>query len=160
MSELCQKAIDIVNELHTERLDYETEYLPLINALLTLQDFEEIGVKVEFIKDLIKLWNDGQLVKLPCKVGAVTYKIEPLWLQIWVDKNCRCKTCKNFHQGSQYADDIPCCKKSDDKCCKVIVSTEATFSDIAAWMDNEEFGKTVFLTYAEAEQALKHMEER
>lgn len=41
MNELfAEAAIDIINDLHTERIDYETEYLPLINAALALQEYE------------------------------------------------------------------------------------------------------------------------
>lgn len=34
--ELCENAETLVNELHTERLDYDTEYLPLIDAIQTI----------------------------------------------------------------------------------------------------------------------------
>lgn len=41
MNELfAEAAIDIINDMHTERLDYETEYLPLINAAMALQEYE------------------------------------------------------------------------------------------------------------------------
>lgn len=37
---LAEQAIDLVNELHTERLDY-SEYLIIIDALLKLQEYED-----------------------------------------------------------------------------------------------------------------------
>ena len=36
MERLSDNAIEIVNELHTERLDYESEYIPIIDALTAL----------------------------------------------------------------------------------------------------------------------------
>ena len=51
MERLSDKAIEIINELHTERLDYNNEYLPLINSALLLSDYEDIGYTPEEIKD-------------------------------------------------------------------------------------------------------------
>lgn len=56
MEKLGQTAIDIIDELHTERLHYENEYIPLIDAAMKLRDLEEAQQK-------------GNLVELPCKVG-------------------------------------------------------------------------------------------
>ena len=36
MERLSNNAIEIVNELHTERLDYESEYVPIIDALMRI----------------------------------------------------------------------------------------------------------------------------
>lgn len=63
MSEIerfSDRAIEIINELHRERLDYESEYLPLIEAVNRLAELEN---KIE----------SGQLVDLPCKVGDTVY---------------------------------------------------------------------------------------
>lgn len=38
---LSDTAIDIINELHKERLDYKTEYVPLIEAALKLAEYED-----------------------------------------------------------------------------------------------------------------------
>ncbi|MGJ0846516.1 hypothetical protein ACR77J_07500 [Tissierella praeacuta] len=40
MSDLAEQAIDLVNDLHTERLSYD-EYLILIDALIKLQEYED-----------------------------------------------------------------------------------------------------------------------
>lgn len=54
MKELfADAAIDIINELHTERLDYYSEYLPLINAALALKDYEE--KEISAVNDLKSL---------------------------------------------------------------------------------------------------------
>ena len=36
MKRLSDNAIEIVNELYTERLDYESEYVPIIDALMRI----------------------------------------------------------------------------------------------------------------------------
>ena len=90
MERLSDNAIEIVNELHTERLAYEGEYVPIIDALNRLAEYEDIGLepekivflknvvadafsdKPEFtghIRELLRTEKDGRLVVLPCKVG-------------------------------------------------------------------------------------------
>lgn len=92
MNRLSDTAIEIVNELHTERLDYDSEYLPLINALNRLAAYEDTGlepeeveackvalmgkslteikeiegISVERMKDLAKAEAEGRLLVLPC----------------------------------------------------------------------------------------------
>ena len=56
MERLSENAIEIVNELHTERLDYESEYVPIIDALNRLAEYEDME-------------EQGLLLRLPCKVG-------------------------------------------------------------------------------------------
>lgn len=41
MKRFSDIAIEIINNLHTERLDYKTEYLPLIDAANSLSDYED-----------------------------------------------------------------------------------------------------------------------
>lgn len=65
MNGLSDGAIDIVNELHTERLDYNSEYLPLIDALNKLQEMEDLE-------------EAGRLVRLPCKVGDTVWYYNPI----------------------------------------------------------------------------------
>ncbi len=45
MERLSDNAIDIIDELHTERLDYNSEYLLLINAANKLQEYENAAEK-------------------------------------------------------------------------------------------------------------------
>ena len=61
MERLSDNAIEIVNELHTERLDYESEYIPIIDALNRLAEYEDME-------------EQGLLLKLPCKMG------DKLWI--------------------------------------------------------------------------------
>ena len=45
----AETAIEIINELHTERLDYTSEYLPLINAAQRLAAYLDTGLEPEEI---------------------------------------------------------------------------------------------------------------
>ena len=42
MERLSDTAIEIINELHTERLDYSSEYIPLIDAANSLAAYEDL----------------------------------------------------------------------------------------------------------------------
>ena len=44
MERYSDKAIEIVNDLHTERLDYASEYIPLIDAAQQLAAYEDTGL--------------------------------------------------------------------------------------------------------------------
>lgn len=41
MERFSDVAIAIINVLHTERLEYNSEYLPLINAAMKLEEYED-----------------------------------------------------------------------------------------------------------------------
>ena len=96
MQRLSDNAIEIVNELHTERLAYESEYVPIIDALNRLAEYEDIGLEpekivflknvvedafsdkpefTEHIRELLRTEKDGRLVVLPCRVGDRVYRI-------------------------------------------------------------------------------------
>ena len=61
MERLSDNAIEIVNELHTEKLAYESEYVPIIDALNRLAEYEDAE-------------EQGLLLRLPCKVGDTIYR--------------------------------------------------------------------------------------
>ena len=50
MERLSDTAIEIINELHTERLDYYSEYIPLIDAANCRAAYEDTGLEPEEIK--------------------------------------------------------------------------------------------------------------
>ena len=52
MERLSDTAIEIINELHTERLDYSSEYIPLIDAASRLAAYEDTGMEPEEINDM------------------------------------------------------------------------------------------------------------
>ena len=100
MERLSDTAIEIINELHTERLDYYSEYIPLIDAANRLAAYEDSGLEPEDLKkafnetailklaaqalsttpdhlrDLLQAEQHGRLVVLPCKVGDTVYQID------------------------------------------------------------------------------------
>lgn len=49
MERYSGNAIEILDELHTERLDYHSEYLPLIDAAQRLAAYENTGLEPEDI---------------------------------------------------------------------------------------------------------------
>lgn len=54
MERLSDKAIEIINDLHTERLDYTSEYIPLIEAAQKLSAYEDTGLTPEEIKEFLE----------------------------------------------------------------------------------------------------------
>lgn len=52
MERLSDRAIEIINELHRERLDYESECLPLIDCANKCQAYEDTGLEPEEIIEL------------------------------------------------------------------------------------------------------------
>ena len=52
MERVSDRAIEIINELHTERLDYESEYLPLIDCAIKCAVYEDTGMELEEIIEL------------------------------------------------------------------------------------------------------------
>lgn len=62
MDRLSEGAIQILDELHRERLDYYSEYVPLVEAIEKLARYEDDEA-------------EGRLIILPCKVGDTVYKI-------------------------------------------------------------------------------------
>lgn len=53
MERLSDNAIEIINALHTEKLDYRSEYLPLIEAANLLAAYEDTGLTPEEISDAV-----------------------------------------------------------------------------------------------------------
>ena len=152
MERLSDTAIEIINELHTERLDYYSEYIPLIDAANRLAAYEDTGLEPEEIKDmdlevatlktiesmydglgnpdhlrdLLQAEQDGRLVVLPCKAGSLIY----------VGRKPAIITRFFGYVRERYF--------------------HAVFCDENKGIDIpfEELGKTVFLTREEAEAAL------
>ena len=49
MERYSDEAIRVIDELHTERLDYQSEYIPLIDAAQRLDAYESTGMEPENI---------------------------------------------------------------------------------------------------------------
>lgn len=101
---------------------------------------------LKHIQNLIDMEEQGLLLKLPCKVGDTVYEIcegfiepctvEVIFLADYTDKDGKPSYMAEIHYDRE---DFS------------YVSTEIYFTD---------FGKTVFLTQDEAEEALKRMERK
>ena len=159
MKRLSDNAIEIVNELHTERLAYESEYVPIIDALNRLAEYEDIGLEpkkivflknvvddafsdkpefTEHIRELLRTEKDGRLVVPPCKVGDA----------VWI-------------KGDKFPAEIEEIRITDDGIYFAYVEYDRGYEETEVW-DNCEFtlsdiGKTVFLTREEAEKALEEV---
>ena len=165
MERLSNNAIEIVNELHTEKLAYESEYVPIIDALNRLAEYEDIGLEpekivflknvvddafsdkpefTEHIRELLRTEKDGRLVVLPCKVGDT----------LWVTGR------DNVPREMELeAPDIrTVCTDEDNLCMSTCNRKPDGFCAYRLRNDGADIGKTVFLTREEAEKALEARE--
>ena len=69
MERLSDTAIEIINDLHTERLEYASEYIPLIDAANRLAAYEDTGLEPE---DLKKTFNEDAILKLAAQALNTT----------------------------------------------------------------------------------------
>ena len=121
---------------------------PAQEAIDRLAAYEDSGLTPEQVQELAKAEADGRLVGLPCKVGDTVFTIE--------------LDCKDNPDHSQMCF---CWDKSCKECDKSYLrvwenrNKTADIRSIVAEMglcgESGGFGKTVFLTRAEAEAALK-----
>ena len=154
MERLSDAAIEIINELHTERLDYYSEYIPLIDAANRLAAYEETGLEPEqvmelkslihggihkvddvwkHVQDLLQAEHDGMLVVLPAKTV-----FELVW-DAGPDCDLVCPVSIDGHGCCDFCDKGELCIY-ERKCLQEHI---------------EQIGKTVFLTREEPEAALK-----
>lgn len=107
------------------------------------------GSPIDRLAEYEDLEEQGRLLKLPCAVGDTYFEIERAF---WFDKK-KCKGCEYYAADSVeefcfFEDETPSC----------IDIAEKTFkksSEIMSCMEEDLFGKTVFLTREEAEAALE-----
>ena len=59
MSNLGEQAMEILDELHTERLSYESEYVPLADAANLLAEYERTGMDPEAIERMQDAFGRG-----------------------------------------------------------------------------------------------------
>lgn len=78
MERLSDRAIEIINELHTERLDYNSEYLPLIDAAQKLNDIETVMGDYDLgrLRELAEADREGRCAVLPVKLGHEVWIVE------------------------------------------------------------------------------------
>lgn len=157
MERLSDTAIDIINRLHTERLDYNSEYVPLIDGAQRLAAYEDTGMEPEAVehlklasmgkaiaeikefdglpidrlRELARADKDGRCVVLPCKQG------DTLW------------TFRTYPNRAVYKFKVTDLSALNGR---TMLNT-----DIISVIDARDVGKTVFLTREEAEAALEGM---
>lgn len=84
-------AIKIINELHTERLDYNSEYLPLIDAANQLSAYEDTGLTPEEIKAM--------------RPAVTREQVEKVWKGEWIMQThttleaTKCAACGTTYQA-------------------------------------------------------------
>ena len=85
MERLSDTAIEIINDLHTERLEYASEYIPLIDAANRLADYEDTGLEPEEIADFMKRWEQA------VEIGGMLkkYGIDHIWDIIQAEQDGR-----------------------------------------------------------------------
>lgn len=113
-------------------------------ALQNAQEYDQMAEMLERFKEYQQLEEQGRLVKLPCKVGDKLY---------YTDSYCNTvisvrlnEVIAQFVGINNYAYQYNCC--SFDECGDVYEEYE---------FDNNDFGKTVFLTKSEAEVRLEEL---
>ena len=154
MERLSDTAIEIINELHTERLDYSSEYIPLIDAANRLAAYEDTGLEPEEIKELRELCTDevAELARTLYK-AMESGKLDHLRDILQADQDGRIPPCKR-------GDVVYCIRHNP--CIGYYVKT-MTVCTVTIWgpgrfsvftTKEDELGKTVFLTREEAEAAL------
>lgn len=167
MERLSDATIEIINMLHREQIDYNSEYLPLIDAVNRLYAYEDTGLEPDEIKkrnaEYIELTEmtygplhqkmgqwlranmDGRLVVLPCKKGDTLFVLT--WDSLSGIEETKCRSISIINR-----EDGPCAK----------ITARCVYDDWGGAVREyfpEDFGKKVFLTRNEAEAAQKLKEE-
>ena len=94
---------------------------------------QALGVEPSRLRELAEVDKDGRVVVLPCKVGDTVWRIV---------RDGEPHITRDEVRDMYFADDMTLCVE--------LVGGRVTFT--------EKFGKTVFLSRAEAERALQEME--
>lgn len=78
MERLSDRAIEIINELHTERLDYESEYLPLIDCANKCSAYEDTGLEPEEIVKIREDIENGYMKSTARRYGVPVDRLREL----------------------------------------------------------------------------------
>lgn len=150
MERYSDRAIEIINELHTARIDYESEYIPLIDCANQCAAYEDTGLTpeeidmdheaaetlrqlcrncdLERLEKLAEADKDGRVVVRPCKVGDTLFRVFAGEILEHKVRNMRYLAI----QGRWDIDTSPFCSYVESS-----------------------IGKTIFLTHEQAERALE-----
>ena len=83
MERMSDRAIEIIDELHLERLDYNSEYIPLIDAANKLNSYEETGLTPEEVVKMGMMFEDSKRYsgRLELKLRAAK-RLVPRWIPV------------------------------------------------------------------------------
>ena len=167
MERLSDTAIEIINELHTERLDYYSEYIPLIDAANRLADYEDTGLTPEEIERVVDAYGRGHTLRTESaeRLEIVReIKTDRLRELAKAEKDGRlvvlpCKTVFELTWDAGPDCDLVCPVSIDGHgCCDFCDKGELCIYESKCRQENiEQIGKTVFLTREEADEALEAM---
>ena len=150
MVRLSDTAIEIINELHTERLDYSSEYIPLIDAASRLSAYEDTGLEPEEIERIVDAYGRGHTLR--------TESAERLEIVREIKTDRLRELAKAEKAGRLVV--LPC--KVGDTVYQI--DAESVYESEVKWIifdcddiafDERAIGGSIFLTREEAEAALK-----
>ena len=158
MSNLGEQAMEILDELHTERLAYGNEYVPLADAANLLTAYEQTGMDPEAIERMVDAYGRGLTLRedaaerLELMRGISTARLREL---AEADKDGRCVVLpkdgmlyfleESIDSGEKWVGNWPV-KDVFFKCGFGIASLSYSIQDI---------GSKIYLTREAAEAALK-----
>ena len=129
---LLDKAAEAIERLTAENAALREKVTLTEDAMINLAA-QKLGVEHSSLRELAEADKDGRCVVLQCKVGDTVWRIV---------RDGEPHITRDEVRDMYFADDMTLCVE--------LVGGRVTFT--------EKFGKTVFLTRAEAERALQEME--
>ena len=140
MGRLSDTAIEIINDLHTERLEYTSEYIPLIDSANKLAEYEDLE-------------EHGLMIKLPCKVGYKYYRVVRTCSMAGIEE-------KGDFFPVKSDCDLWCSCNHKNPCDKEYMILENTFQSLMEIIYRiKDIGVIYFLTEEEAKEKRKELEE-
>ena len=163
MERYSDEAIRILDDLHTERLDYHSEYLPLIDAAQKLDAYESTGMEPE---DIL---NATDMAKVACALSELNqYKelgdLDRLRELAQADREGRCVVLPCKLHDKVFFIENGCVKETEVDSFhnrtsgrwKIFTHTDRMYEHWKGYeIDFSGIGKTVFLSREDAEKALE-----
>lgn len=165
----AETAMSILDELHTERLAYHSEYLPLAYAINRLESYEDTGLSPEEIERILDSYGRGMTLRTENAQRLEIIKeipINRLRELAQAEKEGRlvvlpCKvgdTVYIIHNRAIRKTTVESIHQWSSGHWKLSVHTDKKYIHWTGYeVHFESFGKTVFLTREAAEAALDAM---
>ena len=166
----AETAMSILDELHTERLAYHSEYLPLAYAINRLESYEDTGLSPEEIERILDSYGRGMTLRTENAQRLEIIKeipINRLRELAQAEKEGRlvvlpCKvgdTVYIIHNRAIRKTTVESIHQWSSGHWKLSVHTDKKYIHWTGYeVHFESFGKTVFLTREAAEAALEDKE--